>query len=133
MDIMRMIRDEEELISLFIQEEMNEMATKPLLQTVEIGQTIDFTAQRKGRLCNSFGDKVQICPHCKRLGMRYQLIGGRIRYTHVGRKGEITLESLDACYMWPRTEHKLQFGSDSIHPKLRRPGDEDMSVEEVRQ
>ena len=105
---------------------------QPLLQTYQIGETIDFTKERKGRVCNPQGDKVEQCPHCHRLGMRYQLIGGKIRYTHVGRKEEIILKSLDACYMWPRTEFKLQFGSDTIHPKFRRPGDEDMNVEELR-
>jgi hypothetical protein len=34
--------------------------------------------------------------------------------------------------MWPRTEHKLKYGTDSIHPKFRCPQDEDMSVEEIR-
>lgn len=105
---------------------------KPLLQTYEIGETIDFTKERKGRVCNLLSDKVAVCPHCKRCGMRKQLLSGKIRYIHTGRKEATTVLPFDACTMWLRTEFRLTFGSDSLHPKFRVPGDEDMTVDETR-
>lgn len=105
---------------------------KPLIELSEIGETIDFTQKRLGRVCNALNDKVAKCPHCKRPGMRKPLITGKVRFIHVGRKDDVKIEALDACTMWPRTEFKLQFGADSLHPKFRRPGDEDETVEELR-
>ena len=105
---------------------------KPLMELYQIGDTINFTQERIGRVCNLLSDKVGKCPHCKRPGMRKQLLSGKIRFIHMGRKGVSKIDPLDACTMWLRTEFKLQFGSDSLHPKFRQPGDEDMTVEEIR-
>lgn len=105
---------------------------KNLIDSTEKGEAIYFTLERLGRVCNIHKDKVGVCPHCKRLGMRKPLLSGKVRFIHVGRKGDTIIEPLDACTMWERTEFKLQFGSDSLHPKFRRPGDEDETVEEIR-
>lgn len=105
---------------------------RPLLDVYEPGDTIEFTQQRKGRVCNALGDKVAVCPHCRRLGMRKPLLSGKVRFVHRGRKTATVIEPLDACTMWQRTEFRLHFGADSLHPKFRRPGDEDSTVEELR-
>ena len=103
-----------------------------LISSLNVGDSVDFTTQRLGRLCNGFGDKVRECPHCKRRGMRIERLNGKVEYIHKGQLSELRLESLDACKMWPRAEFKLRYGSDSIHPKYRRPGDDDMTIEEIR-
>lgn len=106
---------------------------QPLTYPWKQGREIDFTKERKGRLASGQGDKVAQCPHCKRMGMRRDCLDGKVRYSHVSVITDLGLQAKDACAMWPRAEFKLQYGYDGIHPKFRRPGDEDTSVEELRQ
>ena len=108
------------------------MKTFPLIELYEVGTTIDFTQAQKGRVCDRLSDKVAVCPHCKRNGMRKPLLSGKVRFVHKGGKMPSVIEPLDACTMWERTEHKLRFGSDTLRPKFRRPGDENETVEELR-
>ncbi len=106
--------------------------SQPLLSAHEVGAKVDLTHQRKGRLCLRSGEKIETCPSCKRRGMRRLMMDGRIRYVHVVEVTDINYKPLDACTMWQRTEFILRYGYDGLHHILRKPGDDNQTVEEIR-